>query len=192
MKDNYQKLRPLALKLMKILFSPTIECQEKIEANSKFILAGNHISDFDPLLLSMVTDNNMHFLAKKELFRGIFKNFFESLGCIPVDRDGKDFEAMKQAINYLKEEEIVSIFPEGTRKKKDDERIILPFKLGTVIIAKRGKAPIVPFAITGNYSLVKRNLKLTIGKRIDSDQYTTKDLLEKVEDDVKTLILKNK
>ncbi len=188
----YQKLRPEVKVLMNLLFSPTIEYQEKIDNNSKYILAGNHISNFDPLLLSMATDRNIHFLAKKELFKGVLKRFFESLESISVDRDGRDFEAIKKALNYLNEDEIVTIFPEGTRKKKDDSRIILPFKLGTVIIAKRSKAPIIPFAITGHYSLVKRDIKLTLGKRIETEDYTSKDLLEKLEDDVKTLILKNK
>ena len=74
------------------------------------------------------------------------------------------------------------------RNKTDD--IILPFKLGTVAIAKRSKTNIVPFAISGKYRLIRNNLTLTIGKEIETDKYSSSELLEKLETDVKELILK--
>ena len=58
--------------------------------------------------------------------------------------------------------------------------------------AKRSKSDIIPFSITGNYKLVKNNLRLSFGKRIKTSDYSSKELLEKLESDVKTLILKNR
>ena len=60
------------------------------------------------------------------------------------------------------------------------------------MIAKRSLSDIIPFAITGNYSLVKNNLHLSFGSRIKTNDYNSRELLEKIETDVKSLILKNK
>ena len=112
----------------------------------------------------------------------------ESVESIPVKRNANDINCVRMAIDYLNQEKCVLIFPEGTTNKTDN--ILLPFKLGTVLIAKRSKAPIFPFAITGQYKLIKNNLKLKVGKRIDPNLYTSNELLEKIESDVKRLILK--
>jgi len=189
-KNLYQLLRPIVGWLMKKTFHPEIIYEEEIPKNDKIILAGNHIHLLDSVLLSMATDRNIYVLAKNELFKGPFRAFFNSLGCIPVDRSGNGLASIREALISLEEGKCIGIFPEGTRNKTD--KIILPFKLGTVVIAKRSKTDIIPFSITGKYKLINNNLKLTIGKRICVKDYSTEDLLNKVEDDVKSLILKNR
>lgn len=188
-KNTYETLQPIVYTLMKTLFHPTIEYLDEIPTDSKIILAGNHYSNFDPLLLSMVTNRQIHFLAKRELFSGILKPLMTSLECIPVNRDGNDLLCLKKSLEYLKDEKCLGIFPEGTTKGKTDD-FILPFKLGTIVIAKKSKADIIPFGISGDYKLVKNNLRITIGKRIHTMEYNSKDLLEKLENDVKTLMLR--
>lgn len=183
----YETLKPVVHKLMILLFHPEIK-GEKIKEEGNIILAGNHIHFLDAILLTMATDRQVYILAKEELFTGIKKVFFESMGCIPVDRSGKGMESIREALVALEEDKCIGIFAEGTRNKTDD--IILPFKLGTVAIAKRSKTNIVPFAISGKYRLIRNNLTLTIGKEIETDKYSSSELLEKLETDVKELILK--
>ncbi len=190
MKNLYLDLKPITDNLIDLLFKPTITYQEEIPTNEKIILAGNHMSNFDPLLLARGVDRQIHFLAKYQLFKGPLKFLMNNIESILVKRDGNDIECLKKATYYLKEEKCLGIFPEGTFNKTDN--LILPFKLGTIMIAKRSKSDIIPFSITGNYKLVKNNLRLSFGKRIKTSDYSSKELLEKLESDVKTLILKNR
>ena len=190
MKNLYLDLKPITDNLIDLLFKPTITYQEEIPTNEKIILAGNHMSNFDPLLLARGVDRQIHFLAKYQLFKGPLKFLMNNIESIPVKRDGNDIECLKRAIDYLNEEKCLGIFPEGTFNKTNN--LILPFKLGTIMIAKRSKSDIIPFSITGNYKLVKNNLRLSFGKRIKTSDYSSKELLEKLESDVKTLILKNR
>lgn len=187
--NTYDKLQGVVSKLMNTLFKPEIEYESEIPSD-KVIFAGNHTSNWDSLLLASTLNKPVHFLAKKELFKGLLKPILNSLECIPVNRDGHGMESIKTSVDYLNNNESILIFPEG--KINQTENLVLPFKLGTVIIAKRSKSNIVPFSITGDYKLVKNNLKLTFGTPIKPDDYTSKELFDKLESDVKTLILKNK
>ena len=56
-------------------------------------------------------------------------------------------ESFENAINLLKEEKSIGIFPEGTRNKTD--QLLLPLRKGTTLLAKKTNAKIIPFAITG-------------------------------------------
>ena len=102
-------------------------------------------------------------MAKKELFESKFTNFFfRSMGCIPVNRSIHDKDAKNEAVEVLKNNEVVGIFPEGTVNKTNE--IVLPFKYGAVSFAKKTNAYIVPFAITGKYKIFRRSIKITYGK----------------------------
>ena len=102
-------------------------------------------------------------MAKKELFKSKFTNFFfRSMGCIPVDRKIHDKNAKNEAVEVLKNNEVLGIFPEGTVNKTNN--LILPFKYGAVSFAKKTDSYIVPFAITGKYKLFRKSIKITYGK----------------------------
>ena len=105
----------------------------------------------------------VHMMAKKELFESKFTNFFfRSMGCIPVNRSIHDKDAKNEAVEVLKNNEVLGIFPEGTVNKTNE--IVLPFKYGAVSFAKKTNAYIVPFAITGKYKIFRRSIKITYGK----------------------------
>lgn len=192
-KNMYSVIQNPVEVLMKGLFNPTVSFESEIPFDEKIILAGNHTSNFDSLLLVAYVYRQINFLAKKELFKGPFKKLFESVGAIPVNRDGSDMKCITDSVNLLNDDKCLLIFPEGTRSNSyKSDKLILPFKAGTVMIAKRSHTDIIPFAITGDYKLIKNNLHLAFGNRIKTDDYTSKELLEKLETDVKTLILKNR
>ena len=183
----YKILRPIVVMFFKIFYHPKIEGKENIPDDGRIILAGNHVHLLDPVLLASATKRQIYFLSKRELFKGPLNVFFVSLGCVPVDREGKGFESIKQATELLHNDECVGIFPEGTRNKTDD--IVLPFKLGTIMIAKRGKSDIIPFAVTGKYKLVRNNLKLQVGEKIKINELNARDALGTLEnEEIKALI----
>ena len=157
----YKILQPLN-KLFIKLYKPTYINLQNIPTDKAVILAGNHTSKLDPLLLISSTNRCIHFLAKIELFKGIKKIFFKNLGIIPVDRKRKNPEAIEKANQYLKENKIIGIFPESTINKT--EKIIMPFKYGAVKMAKECKCDIVPFSITKKYKFFKKSVIICFGK----------------------------
>lgn len=156
----YKILQPLNKLFIKI-YKPTYINLENIPKEGAVILAGNHTSKLDPLLLMSSTNRCIHFLAKIELFKGIKKVFFQNLGIIPVDRKRKNPEAINTANKYLKENKLIGIFPESTINKT--KNIIMPFKYGTVKMAKETNCSIVPFSITNKYKILKRSVTISFG-----------------------------
>ena len=155
-------IRPIITLLFKIIYNPTIIGKENIPKEEKIILAGNHTNNLDCLLLISSVKRNIHFLAKDELWKGPKKIIFNNLGLIKVNRRKKDKECLINAINYLKNEKVIGIFPEGTIGKKK----LLPFKIGTVKMAYETNSEIIPFVITGKYKILFNNLKIEFCKPI--------------------------
>ena len=182
----YKIVRPIITILFKVLYRPKIEGKNNIKSTGRIILAGNHTNNFDSPLLISCTRRNIHFLAKIELFKGIKKIFFDNMGLIPVDRSKKNHNALENAYNYLKNEKVIGIFPEGTYGKGEDKGKILPFKVGAVKMAYETNTEIVPFAITGTYKLFSRDLKIKFGNPI---KIKSKDL-EKETERLRNIIIK--
>ena len=98
-----------------------------------FIIAGNHTSWWDPILMAATSWRPIHYLAKHSVGANRFtKNFFfDGAGAIPVDRNTRNPEAYKAAISALGDGQIVGIFPEGTRFVG----ALGPFKTGVARLA---------------------------------------------------------
>ena len=184
----YKILIPLD-KIFISLYRPTYNNLENIPKKGAIILAGNHTSKLDPLLLMSTTNRCIHFLAKIELFKGIKKIFFKNLGIIPVDRKRKNPEAINLSNKYLLDNKVIGIFPESTINKTDD--IIMPFKYGAVKMAKENDCYIVPFAITNKYQLLKKSIIISFGKPYKVSEDIEKEN-KKLENKVIKLIRSNK
>ena len=158
----YKMLIPLDKIFMKFFYRVKYIGLENIPKREAVILAGNHTSYLDPLLLMSTTNRCIHFLAKIELFKGIKKIFFQNVGIIPVDRKRKNPEAINLANKYLLDNKVIGIFPESTINKTKD--IIMPFKYGAVKMAKETNCYIVPFSITNKYKLFKKSVTVCFDK----------------------------
>ena len=158
----YKILRPMAKGLFFLLYTPKIVGRENIPAKGRIILAGNHTHILDSIFLMSSTRRCIHFLAKKELWSGFKKILFGNMGLIPVDRSIHDHSSLQTAEEYLKNEKVIGIFPEGTTRK--GRKHLLPFKIGAVKMAHDTDTMIVPFAITGKYKIFSRNLKIVFDK----------------------------
>jgi len=166
----YRILRPILTLIFKLLYRPTIIGKNNIPKTGRLVLAGNHTNNFDCILLIASTKRTIHFLAKDELIKGWKKIIFKNMGIIPVNRKIHDKNALIKAIETLNKDKVIGIFPEGTINKTEDT--IMPFKIGAVKMAKETDSYIVPFTITGNYKLGKKNIKIEFYKPYK----TTKDL----------------
>ena len=167
----YKCIRPILYVFIK-MYRPTYVGLENIPKDRNFILAGNHTSYLDAILVASTTKKCVHFFAKDSLYKGYKKIIFKNLGIIPVDRSKKDKNALNLGIKYLNDNAVIGIFPEGTINKTND--LIMKFKYGAVKMSKETGRQIVPFAIKNEYKFLKKSVSITIGK-----PYLVKDDLEK-------------
>lgn len=175
----YRISRPIVAFLFKLFYMPEIKGCENI-SDGKLVLAGNHTSILDCLLLMSSTKRSIHFLAKKELWRFPACLIFSNMGLIPVDRSIHDKSALISAYEYLNNDALVLVFPEGTTEKG---RGVLPFKIGAVKMARETDSKIVPFVIKGNYRFLKKGISIEFLKPI-----TIKDDLSKENSRLESII----
>lgn len=117
-----------------------------------FILASNHVSHFDPPLITISLPRKIDWIAVAELFHGRFLHaFFTGLNVIPVDRSGADRNALRTAVKRLKDGRVVGIFPEGGIR--DGAASIVNgagMKQGVALLAAMSGSPILPCVILGS------------------------------------------
>ena len=185
---GYTLVKPIVKLLFYTLYRPIIKGRENIPKKGPFVLAGNHTKWLDSVMLVSVTPKNqVHFLAKEELWHGKGWIVVKAMGCIPVNRKIHDKDALIKAYEYLNNGSCIGIFPEGTINRTDD--IIMPFKYGAVKMCKETGATLVPFVITGKYKLFKKDVTIEFLKprKVTSDlelenEKLMSDVKEKLED----------
>ena len=161
----YVIIKCILTPLFFLIFRPKVIGKNNIPKNGSVVLAGNHTNNLDSVMLIAVVSRQVHFLAKIELFNGIFGVIVRGLGCIPVNRKIHDKDALKSAKEVLKNNRVIGIFPEGTINRTDD--IIMPFKIGAVKMAKDTNSKIVPFVITGKYNFIGKGIKIEFLEAIE-------------------------
>jgi 1-acyl-sn-glycerol-3-phosphate acyltransferase len=130
--------------------------EHNVPRSGATIIAPIHISHLDPPAVACGTKRRLNFMAKEELFRGLFGMIIASVGAFPVRRGTNDTEAIRRTLALLEEGEAVLIFPEGTRG--DGERM-LPINRGVAMMAKRTDAQVVPVGIVGTHIVWPRGQK---------------------------------
>ena len=118
---------------------------ENIPASGAFILAANHVSNWDPPFLGTFIGREINYMGKEELFKNpIMAWICRNLHVFPVKRGAADKNAIKTALKLLKDGKCFGIFPEGTRSKDGK---LGKAQNGVSLIAAMSKAPIIPAAI---------------------------------------------
>lgn len=186
-KDNsfYNVVRVVVGNLFKVFYRPKIVNSDLIPTTGRVILAGNHTSIFDCVLLMATTKRQIHFLAKKELLDGVKRVFFSRMGIIPVNRKIKDKSVIPTAKEYLKNGLVIGIFPEGTTEK--GVPYLMPFKEGAVRLSYETDTYIVPFKISGRYKFFSKDLKIVFDKPLKASENIglSNELLYNIVDNIK-------
>lgn len=110
------------------------------------IMAANHLSNWDPIVIAMALNRPIHFMGKSQLFTNkIMGKFFTKLNAFPVRKDIPDRQAIKKALQVLAEGQVLGIFPEGGRNFSGEMKA----QPGVALLALKSGAPIVPVGCLG-------------------------------------------
>jgi 1-acyl-sn-glycerol-3-phosphate acyltransferase len=113
------------------------------------ILIANHTCAIDHMLLQAACDRLLGFMVAREYYEWIWIHWIcRYIGCIPVNRDGRDFTATRAAINSLKGGRVLPIFPEGHIVPASGRRID-EIKAGSAYLAIHARVPVIPAYICG-------------------------------------------
>jgi 1-acyl-sn-glycerol-3-phosphate acyltransferase len=118
------------------------------------VIAGNHQSNFDPLLVFGHLPKHVRFVAKAELFRiPIFGQAIKYTGNIKVDRSGSDRDrrVLQEAVKEVREHTSVVFYPEGTRSA---DGVLRSFKKGAALMAIQAQVPLLPIAVAGTKDIL--------------------------------------
>jgi 1-acyl-sn-glycerol-3-phosphate acyltransferase len=162
--------------LMRVWFRMRVEGREHVPAEGPVILASNHRSNMDPVLLASAVKRPVAFMAKAELFVGPLGWIMRWIGQFPVRRGGIDREALRRTDAVLARGSMLGLFPEGTR---GDGRFSAVHP-GLAYIVVRQRCPVLPVAIFGTERVRRRfgwlpfasPVRVVIGPAIDLPQAT--------------------
>jgi len=140
--------RATCLAFVRLVFGLRTVGSENVPAEGAVILACNHVSYLDPVVLGIGVKRPVTYLAKKELFAiPVLGPVIRGLGAYPIDRAAGGVAAVRAALRVLGAGRCVGIFPEGTRNFRGDA----PEKGGAALLAALSGAPVVPAAIVGTW-----------------------------------------
>ena len=130
--------------------------REHIPANRAVVFCSNHESNVDPPVLFQALHKRLHVLFKAELTKiPVLGAVMLGGGFVPVERDRREasMASIDRAAASIRDGNTFLIFPEGTRSKTAE---LLPFKKGGFIMAIKAQAPIVPVAVSGGRSAMRK------------------------------------
>jgi 1-acyl-sn-glycerol-3-phosphate acyltransferase len=141
-----------------VLFQIRSRDRQRIPASGGALVCSNHQSFFDPVLVGLICDRRLNYLARENLFdQRLFGALIRWYDAIPIRRDGLGLAGLRETLKRLKRGELVLIFPEGTRTRTGS---VQPLKPGFCVLARRARVPLVPVGIDGPFQLWPRGRKL--------------------------------
>jgi 1-acyl-sn-glycerol-3-phosphate acyltransferase len=150
----YTALRVALTVLMRLLWRVRVEGLENVPDRGGVLLASNHLSFIDSLVIPVVVPRRVAFLAKAEYFEGrgprglLTRWWFRGLGAVPVRRGshGEAMASLQLALQVLRDGDGFGIYPEGTRSR--DGRLYRG-RTGVAWLALASGAPVVPVGLVG-------------------------------------------
>ena len=148
----YGALHRIVPPLLRAIWRPHVEGLEHVPRTGPLILASNHQSFIDSVVIPAVTPRPVNFLAKSDYFEGrgikgrLVREWFEAFGAMPVDRDDSKaaLASLDTALSVLAGGGAFGIYPEGTRSR--DGRLYRG-RTGVAQLALTSGAPIVPVGL---------------------------------------------
>lgn len=154
----YSVMHAVVPPVAKLVWRPTVRGLAHVPRTGPVLIASNHLSFADSLVIPIVAPRKVHFLAKSDYFRGggvkgtLQKAWFEGMGMLPVDRDDPKaaIASLDTALEVLGRGEAFGLYPEGTRSR--DGRLYRG-RTGVAHLALTAGVPVVPVGLTGTERL---------------------------------------
>jgi 1-acyl-sn-glycerol-3-phosphate acyltransferase len=168
--------------MFRIFFGLRVLGAERVPRSGAALLLANHASHFDPVLVGVASPRQLRFLARDTLFFWPLGWLIDSLGAVPIRRDGSGIAGLRATLKILKAQDALLLFPEGTRSTDGQ---LQPLKPGFCAVARRSRAALVPVGIAGSYAALPRGRMLPRLKKIvlQFGQPITTDEIDDLDDD---------
>ena len=194
-------MRPLAVVLVRPAFRVKVVGRKNIPRKGAAILASNHLSALDHVVLPMATRRPIVNISKVEHFQSgkVKAWFFRKWHIIPVQRGKGDTAAMDAARAALRDGRLFCIYPEGTRSRDGK---LHKGHTGVARLALEMRVPVIPCGMVGTFEAKPKGgktkwfhqCKAVIGPPLDFSQYwgmqDDKEVCRKVTDEVMLAIAK--
>ncbi len=158
--------------------------KKNLPKGKRAIIAGNHQSNWDPVLVDAYMWHRPYVLAKHTLFENkLLGAVLRSYGAIPVNRQEVGISTIKEVMKLLNDDKWLLIFPQGTRvdKMEDGDAI----KNGVALFALKTNSPIVPIWFVKKPRIFRYN-KILVGEPFYLDEFAgqkpTKEVLSQASD----------
>jgi len=160
----YSLIRLLAFLILKIIFGIKVFGKNYIPKKGGFILASNHVSYLDPIVLGATCPRRLNFMARDDLFcNPLFSWLISKLGAFPIKRNSVDFSAIKKAMRRLEYGESLLLFPEGSRSF---EGLSLQPQPGIGFLGAKLNVPVVPAFIRGTDKALPKGARFIKPQRV--------------------------
>lgn len=182
--------------IMKVFYRYKFINNNSIPHEGAYIIASNHMSFSDPVLLGLGQRRRLFFMAKQELFKNkFFGGLIRALGAFPVERGAGDGKAIKTGEDLIKEGNVMTIFIEGGRTKTGE---FMRPRSGCALVTQQMQVPVIPacITITGNpkHRFAKRVIHFgdpltpqQLGLTPDGDRRQLKNATNMIMDEIKKM-----
>jgi 1-acyl-sn-glycerol-3-phosphate acyltransferase len=155
----YRLSRAASYCLLRLFCRLRITGAEKVPASGAAILASNHQSFLDPVVVGCGLTRHCHYLARESLFKvPLLRSVILRLNAMPVARESvAPKQALEVCLKALESGRLLVFFPEGTRTRDGE---LGPLKRGIALMARRSGVPVVPVWIEGSFQAWPRHRRL--------------------------------
>lgn len=166
----YKVAKPLSKAVVNLLYDFRSYGTENIPQSGGFLLAANHISLMDAIIITSASSRDLFFMAKSELFKNpLFSKVLENLGAFPVKRSSNDKRSVEFAGKVIEKGWGLGIFPQG---KRTDDMSLQNIKSGAAYIVKKTGTNVLPVSIKKEKRRFLRPiLTLRFGKVIKYEEF---------------------
>lgn len=157
----YNFSKTISFLILKFFFHLRITGKENLPQKGGFILASNHVSYLDPVVLGAACPRQLNYMARDDLFyHPWFSRLISSLGAFELKRDSADISALKEAMKRLHQGKGLLLFPEGTRLSADRSGSdFIKVHAGVGFLAAKLQVPVVPAFIKGTEIALPKGAK---------------------------------
>ena len=150
--------------LYRFYFGWRVYNAERVPLSGPVILASNHTSFLDPMLVGSGVRRGINYLARENLFRfPILGWILHQWQVVPVDREGGGAKGLKAILDRLLAGGAIILFPEGTRSRDGN---LQPARSGIGLTVIKSTAPVIPVRVFGTFEAYGRHMDLPLPRRV--------------------------